>query len=60
MRVVLAPCEAESVAVGLFVASGSRHETAKTAGISTHNLQWPEYFPGTVYRCIDARLTKDN
>ena len=34
MRVVLAPCEAESVAVGLFVASGSRHETAKTAGIS--------------------------
>ena len=34
MRVVLAPCEAESVAVGLFVASGARHETAKTAGIS--------------------------
>ena len=34
MRVVLAPCEAESVAAGLFVASGSRHETAKTAGIS--------------------------
>ena len=28
------PCEAESVAVGLFIASGSRHETAKTAGIS--------------------------
>ena len=28
--------------------------------LSTHNLQWPEYFPGTVYRCIDARLTKDN
>ena len=34
LRVALAPCEAESVAVGLFVASGSRHETAKTAGIS--------------------------
>ena len=34
MRVVLAPCEAESIAFGLFVASGSRHETAKTAGIS--------------------------
>ena len=34
LRVVLVPCEAESVAVGLFVASGSRHETAKTAGIS--------------------------
>ena len=34
LRVVLVPCEAQSVAVGLFVASGSRHETAKTAGIS--------------------------
>ena len=34
MRVVLLPCEAESIAFGLFVKSGSRHETAKTAGIS--------------------------
>ena len=34
LRVVLVPCEAQSVAVGLFVASGSRHETGKTAGIS--------------------------
>ena len=34
LRVVLAPCEAQSVAFGLFVASGSRHETEKTAGIS--------------------------
>ena len=34
LRVVLVPCEAESVAVGLFIASGSRHETAKTSGIS--------------------------
>ena len=34
LRTVLVPCEAESVAVGVFVASGSRHETAKTAGIS--------------------------
>lgn len=34
LRVVLAPCEAESVAFGLFIASGSRHETEKTAGIS--------------------------
>ncbi len=34
LRVVLVPCEAESVAVGVFIASGSRHETAKTAGIS--------------------------
>ena len=33
LRVVLVPCEAESVAVGVFVASGSRHETGKTAGI---------------------------
>ena len=24
--------------------------------LSTHNLQWPEYFQGTVYRCEDAKL----
>ena len=24
--------------------------------LSTHNMQWPEYFPGTVYRCADASL----
>ena len=34
LRVVLVPCEAQSVAFGLFVASGSRHETDSTAGIS--------------------------
>jgi len=34
LRVVLVPCEAQSVAFGLFVGSGSRHETEKTAGIS--------------------------
>ena len=34
LRVLLVPCEAESVAVGLFIASGSRHEDAKSAGIS--------------------------
>ena len=28
--------------------------------LSTHNMQWPEYFPGTVYRCIDAQLVTDN
>ena len=24
--------------------------------LSTHNMQWPEYFPGNVYRCADAKL----
>jgi cell division transport system ATP-binding protein len=24
--------------------------------LSTHNMQWPEFFPGTVYRCVDAKL----
>ena len=24
--------------------------------LSTHNIQWPEYFPGSVYRCVDAKL----
>ena len=27
--------------------------------LSTHNMQWPEYFPGTVYRCVDAQLVTD-
>ena len=27
--------------------------------LSTHNMQWPEYFPGTVYRCADASLTQN-
>lgn len=26
--------------------------------LSTHNLQWPEFFPGTVYRCAERRLEK--
>ncbi|MCQ2183473.1 MAG: insulinase family protein [Bacteroidales bacterium] len=34
MRVVLVPCEAESIAFGMFIASGSRHESSDTAGIS--------------------------
>ena len=34
LRVVLAPCEAESVAVGVFAKSGSRHEPPRFAGIS--------------------------
>jgi len=28
--------------------------------LSTHNMQWPEYFPGTVYRCENAKLIKGN
>ena len=27
--------------------------------LSTHNMQWPEYFPGTVYRCEDAKLVTE-
>ena len=34
LRVVLVPCEADSVAVGVFIASGSRHEPPRFAGIS--------------------------
>ena len=34
LRVILAPCEAESIAFGLFVASGSRHESPRCAGVS--------------------------
>ena len=34
VRIVLAPCEAESTAFGVFVASGSRYEKASEAGVS--------------------------
>ena len=60
LRVVLAPCEAESVAVGLFIASGSRHETQKTAGIS-HFIEHmlfkgtPKRKPIDITRAIEGR-----
>ena len=60
LRVVLAPCEAESVAVGLFIASGSRHETAKTSGIS-HFIEHmlfkgtPTRKPIDITRAIEGR-----
>ena len=60
MRVVLAPCEAESVAVGVFVASGSRHETERTAGIS-HFIEHmlfkgtPTRRPIDITRAIEGR-----
>ena len=60
LRVVLVPCEAESVAVGLFIASGSRHETAKTAGIS-HFIEHmlfkgtPTRRPVDITRAIEGR-----
>ena len=60
MRVVLVPCEAESVAFGIFVASGSRHESAKTAGIS-HFIEHmlfkgtPSRRPVDITRAIEGR-----
>lgn len=60
LKVVLVPCEAESVAFGLFVASGSRHETAKTAGIS-HFIEHmlfkgtPTRRPIDITRAIEGR-----
>ena len=60
LRVVLVPCEAESVAVGVFVASGSRHETGKTAGIS-HFIEHmlfkgtPTRRPLDITRAIEGR-----
>ena len=60
LRVVLVPCEAESVAVGLFIASGSRHETEKTAGIS-HFIEHmlfkgtPTRRPIDITRAIEGR-----
>ena len=60
LRVVLVPCEAESVAVGLFIASGSRHEDAKSAGIS-HFIEHmlfkgtPTRSPIDITRAIEGR-----
>ena len=60
LRVVLVPCEVESVAVGLFIASGSRHETVKTAGIS-HFIEHmlfkgtPTRRPIDITRAIEGR-----
>ena len=60
MHVVLTPCEAESVAVGVFVASGSRHESARTAGIS-HFIEHmlfkgtPTRRPIDITRAIEGR-----
>ncbi len=60
LKVVLVPCEAESVAVGIFVASGSRHETEKTAGIS-HFIEHmlfkgtPTRRPIDITRAIEGR-----
>ena len=54
------PCEAESVAVGLFIASGSRHEDAKSAGIS-HFIEHmlfkgtPTRKPIDITRAIEGR-----
>ena len=60
LRVALAPCEAESVAFGLFVASGSRHEPAELAGIS-HFIEHmlfkgtPTRTPLDITRAIEGR-----
>ena len=60
LKVILIPCEAESVAVGLFIASGSRHETAKTSGIS-HFIEHmlfkgtPTRRPIDITRAIEGR-----
>ena len=37
-----------------------RRQQNTTVIISTHNLQWPEYFPGTVCLCEGGRLVKEN
>ena len=60
LRVVLVPCEAESVAVGFFIASGSRHETPRTSGIS-HFIEHmlfkgtPTRKPVDITRAIEGR-----
>ncbi len=60
LKVVFAPCEAQSVAFGLFVASGSRHETNRLAGIS-HFIEHmlfkgtPRFSPLAITRAVEGR-----
>ena len=37
-----------------------RRQNHTAVVLSTHNMQWPEYFPGTIYRCADAKLISDD
>jgi len=60
LKVVFVPCEAESVAFGIFIASGSRHEDAKSAGVS-HLIEHmlfkgtPTRKPIDITRAIEGR-----
>lgn len=60
LRVVYVPCEAESVAFGLFISSGSRYEEARVAGIS-HFIEHmlfkgtPTRRPIDITRAIEGR-----
>lgn len=35
-----------------------RRQTGCSVVISTHNMQWPKYFPGTIYECENETLIK--
>ena len=60
LRVILVPCEAESAAAGVFVANGSRWESAKEAGVS-HFIEHmlfkgtPTRKPADITRAIEGR-----
>lgn len=60
LRVVYVPCEAESVAFGLFISSGSRYEEARVVGIS-HFIEHmlfkgtPTRRPIDITRAIEGR-----
>lgn len=36
-----------------------RRTLGTTIVVSTHNPQWPEYFPGTIYRCEKGELIRN-
>ena len=36
-----------------------RRQNHSAVILSTHNMQWPEYFPGVVYRCNEGKLVKE-
>lgn len=35
-----------------------RRQNNTAVVLSTHNLKWPDYFPGTVYKCQNCQLVK--
>ena len=50
--------DAENGELILAILDEIRRQQGTTVVISTHNLQWPQFFPGTIYECSNGQLTR--